>query len=75
MKLKPMVETFINLGSDDSFRSFGKWLFGSTVTNDNYDTSSSSSDSSSSDYSTTSSTGGPVSLVISYSGEWSGAVS
>jgi|GEM_PF-953259 hypothetical protein len=48
---------------------------GSTVTNDNYDTSSSSSDSSSSDYSTTSSTGGPVSLVISYSGEWSGAVS
>lgn len=47
----------------------------SMVTSDAYDTISSSSDSYSGDYSSTSSTGGSVSLVISYSGEWSGAVS
>ncbi len=50
----------------------------SMVTSDVYDTISSSSDSYSGDYSSTSSTsstGGSVSLVISYSGEWSGAVS
>ena len=48
---------------------------GSMMASNIYDTSSSSNDLSSSDYSSTSSSSGPISVVISYSGEWSGAIS
>lgn len=49
------------------------WL-GSMMVSNVYDTSSSSSDLSSNDYSSSSSSSGPISVVISYSGEWSGAI-
>lgn len=52
----------------------GSVLVGSMMVSDVYDTSSSSSDLSSSDYPSSSSSSGPISVVISYSGEWSGAI-
>ena len=49
-------------------------VLSSTTSPYDYSSSSDSSDYSTSDSSSSSSTGGAVSLVISYSGEWSGAI-